>query len=103
MLINKTFGCVRFVYNYYLAKKIELYKSEQKSLTYNQCSKDLTAVKKELEWLKEIDKFALQNSLKNLDTAYQNFFREIKKGNKNQGFPKFKSKKTNSYHKTIML
>lgn len=94
-LINKTFGCVRFVYNYYLAKKIELYKSEQKSLTYNQCSKDLTAVKKELEWLKEIDKFALQNSLKNLDTAYQNFFREIKKGNKNQGFPKFKSKKTN--------
>lgn len=95
VLINKTFGCVRFVYNYYLAKKIELYKSEQKSLMYNQCSKDLTVVKKELEWLKEIDKFALQNSLKNLDTAYQNFFREIKKGNKNHGFPKFKSKKTN--------
>ena len=52
-------------------------------------------MKKEFEWLKEVDKFALTNAIFNLDSAYQNFFREIKKGNKNQGFPKFKSKRTN--------
>jgi len=90
--LAKTFGSCRFVYNHYLAKRIELYKSEQKSMNYNACSADLTILKKEKEWLSEIDKFALQNSLKDLEQAYQNFFREIKKGNKDQGFPKFKSK-----------
>lgn len=56
--------------------KIELYKTDQKSLSYNKCSELLTEFKKEKEWLKEVDKFALQNSIKDLDTAYQNFFRE---------------------------
>lgn len=93
--INKTFGCCRFVYNYFLAMRIELYKTEQKSLPYSKCSSILTQLKKEKEWLKDVDKFSLQNSLKNLDTAHQNFFREIKKGKNNQGFPKFKSKKNN--------
>lgn len=41
-LINKTFGCVRFVYNYYLNKRKELYENEKVSFTYNMCSKDLT-------------------------------------------------------------
>ena len=94
-LINKTFGCSRFIYNHFLAMKIELYKTEQKSLSYNQCSDLLTELKKEKEWLKEVDKFALQNSIIDLDTAYENFFREYKKGNTNQGYPKFKSKKNN--------
>lgn len=93
--INKTFGCCRFVYNYFLAIRIELYKTEQKSLFYNKCSDILTQLKKEKEWLKESDKFALHNSLKDLDSAYKNFFKEIKKGNSNQGFPKFKSKRNN--------
>ena len=56
-------------------------------MTYNRCSADLTILKKELEWLKEVDKFALQNSLKDLDKSYQKFFKE------DSGFPKFKSKK----------
>jgi putative transposase len=94
--INKTFGCCRFIYNHFLAMKIETYKIEQKSLSYNKCSSLLTQLKKDREWLKEPDKFSLQNSLKDLDVAYQNFFREIKKGNNNQGFPKFKSKKNNN-------
>lgn len=94
-LIQKTFGCSRYVYNYFLNMKIELYKTEQKSMTYNQCSKMLTQLKKEIDWLREPDKCSLQNALKDLDNAYQNFFREIKKGNSNQGFPKFKSKKNN--------
>ena len=94
--LAKTFGCCRFVYNQMLAKKIELYKTEKKSLSKtdcnNYCNREL---KKEYPWLKEVDKFALTNSIYNLDFAYQNFFREIKKGNTNQGFPKFKSKKNN--------
>ena len=104
-LINKTFGCSRFIYNHFLAMKIELYKTEQKPLSYNQCSDLLTELKKEKEWLKEPDKFALQNSLRDLNTAYQNFFREQKKANTNQGFPKFKSKKNNhkSYRTNLQI
>ena len=86
-LINKTFGCKRFVYNYFLDKKIETYKTENKSISFNQTSKDLTNLKKELVWLKEVDNFALQNSLKDLDQSYKNFFES------GFGFPKFKSKK----------
>lgn len=86
-LIQKTFGCSRFVYNYYLNKRIELYKNEQKLMNYNTCSKDLTTLKQELEWLREVDKDALQKSLKDLDVAYKNFFVQ------HNGFPKFKSKK----------
>jgi putative transposase len=95
--LSKTFGSCRFVYNYYLNKRIELYKNEQQSSNYNACSADLTQLKIELNWLKEIDKFALQNSLKDLDKAYQNFFREVKKGNKEQGFPRFKNKHSHDY------
>jgi len=94
--INKTFGCCRFVYNHFLTARIELYKTEQKSLPYSKCSSLLTQLKKDNEWLKEPDKFSLQNSLKDLDSAYQNFFREVKKGNNNQGFPRFKSKRNNN-------
>lgn len=90
-LITKTFGCSRFVYNYYLAKRIELYQNEQKSMSYNQCCADLTSLKRDLEWLKEVDKFALQNSLKDLDNAYKKFFKE------HSGYPKFKSKKNNRH------
>lgn len=88
-LIIKTFGCTRFVYNYYLDKKMKLYKEKKESLSYNQCSKDLTGLKKELEWLKEPDKFSLQASLENLNSAYDRFFKGL------GAYPKFKSKKYN--------
>ena len=86
-LIQKTFGCTRFVYNYYLNKRKEMYENDKTTFTYNMCSKDLTQLKKELEWLKEPDKDSLQKALKDLDMAYQKFFKE------HTGFPKFKSKK----------
>jgi len=92
-LINKTIGCCRFVYNYYLAKKIELYKNEQKSINYTACANDLKNLKNQYEWLKEVDSISLQQSLRDLDDAYKNFFRKIKNGEKQVGFPKFKSKK----------
>ncbi|AFZ00826.1 IS200/IS605 family element RNA-guided endonuclease TnpB [Calothrix sp. PCC 6303] len=94
VLINKTIGCARFVYNRFLALRKELYATEQKTLNYNTCSQELTILKKEIEWLKEVDKFALQNSLKNLEAAYKNFFTDLKKSKKKKGvgFPKFKKK-----------
>lgn len=99
-LIQRTFGCVRFVYNHYLAQRIKQYEETGKAPTYCAQSKDLTALKhaKDTLWLCEVDATALQSSLKDLDTAYQNFFRGLKKGMR-VGYPKFKSKKNsrNSY------
>lgn len=93
--INKTIGCARFVYNYFLDQRIKAYQEDGTSLGYNKCSALLTELKRDKDhiWLQETDKFALQNSLKDLSTAYSNFFRELAKGNKKQGFPKFKSKR----------
>ena len=96
--IEKTFGCCRFVYNQLLAKKIDLYKNEQKSMSKTDCNNYCNRIlKKEYEWLKEVDKFALTNSIYNLDEAYKNFFRRVKQGNEKVGFPKFKSKKNHYY------
>ena len=90
-LLAKTFGCCRFVYNHFLNKRIETYQKEQKTLSYNQCSSELTKLKSELTWLREPDKCSLQNALKDVDRAYKNFF------NNNAGFPKYKSKKTHRF------
>ena len=76
ILLAKTFGCTRFVYNHYLAKHRNAYEKDGITLSYSACAKDLVSLKKEYEWLKEVDSIALQSSVKNLDTAYINFFRK---------------------------
>lgn len=103
-LIQRTFGCCRFVYNHFLHDRISAYKDNNIYRTYKQQSQLLTALKEEYDWLKEPDKWALQNSLRNLDKAYQNFFRSVKSGEK-PGFPKFKSKRVHrqSYRTTQTL
>ena len=95
ILIQKTFGSCRFVYNHYLAKRIEMYKTDKSTINYNQCSNDLKSLKVYYNWLKEIDSVAIQSSLKDLDQAYQNFFRRLKQSDGKAGFPHFKSKKDN--------
>ena len=90
-IIAKTFGCCRFVYNKYLAKRIEIYKKNKETFSYVQCANDMKKLKSELEWLKEVDSTALQSSLRDLDSAYQKFFKE------HMGYPKFKSKKTHRH------
>lgn len=87
-IITKTFGCCRFVYNKYLAKRIEMYENSKETFSYVQCSNDMKQLKSESEWLKEVDSTALQSSIRDLDMAYYRFF----KGH--SGYPKFKSKKT---------
>jgi putative transposase len=85
ILFNKTFGCVRFIFNKMLGDKIEYYKETKEKLNNTPAQ-----YKKEFEWLKEVDSLALANAQMNLQTAYNNFFRSPK-----TGFPKFKSKKKN--------
>lgn len=86
--IQKTFGCCRFVYNQCLSLKINRYKNENVSMgkidLNNYCNQNL---KKEYEWLKEVDKWSLTNAIYNMDSAYQKFF------NNHAGYPKFKSKR----------
>ena len=98
VLIQKTFGCVRFIYNHYLAYHNTAYKEVGKSPTRFQNSKDMTQLKSELEWLREPDKWALQNSLKDLDSAFKNFFEYQKKKKLGikcpyVGYPRFKRKR----------
>ncbi|MCR1898860.1 IS200/IS605 family element RNA-guided endonuclease TnpB [Irregularibacter muris] len=99
--LAKTFGCTRFVYNYYLDKKVKLYEEKKETLSKIDCNNHLNReLKKEFIWLKEVDKFALTNAVYHLDTAYQNFFRRIKQGRDKTGFPKFKSKHSNQFSYT---
>ena len=87
-LLAKHFGACRFVFNRYLNIRKETYLEEKKSLNYYDNANDLTVIKKDEQfvWLKEINSQSLQSSLRNLDTAYNKFFRKQTK------FPRFKSK-----------
>lgn len=91
--ILRTFGCCRFVFNHYLARRMETYEQSGETLNYYACANDLTVLKQEgaTAWLQEVDATALQSTLRDLDTAYQNFFRRVKQGS-NPGYPHFKSK-----------
>ena len=92
VLFAKTFGCVRLVYNHWLGRKIKQYEDDKTTLTYASCAKELAEMKKKDEYLflQEVDSISLQQSLRHLDTAFQNFFKQPK-----TGFPRFKSKKYN--------
>ena len=92
ILIAKTLGCCRYVWNHCLDLRKELYAKEKKTFNYNACSKELTALKKNLEWLKEVDSTALQSSLRDLETAYKNFFRRVRNHEPKAGYPQFKKK-----------
>lgn len=90
-LIQKTFGCARFVYNHFLEERIKTYKETGKTPTFFDQSKEFTIYKEDKPWLNEVDLTALRYSLKHLYQAYQNFFRRVKNGEQ-PGFPKFKSR-----------
>lgn len=93
--LAKTFGCVRFVWNFFLAWREKRYREEGLSTTESECRKHLNNVlKKQFPWLREVDKFALENALINLDNAYKKFFRKQAK------HPKFKRKKSHYFSYT---
>ena len=94
--IEQCFGNVRYVYNYFLNYKKELYEKDKKSISYNKCSSLLTELKKDENhlWLCLSDSMALQESLKDLDNAYTNFFKHI------NDFPCFHSKHDKQSYRT---
>lgn len=90
VLFAKTFGCCRFVYNWALNLKITAYKERKETLGNVYLTNLMKSeLKVEHEWLSEVNSQSLQSSLRNLDTAYTNFFRNTKA----VGFPRFKSRK----------
>ena len=115
VLLNKTFGCCRFVYNKH---------KEEKDNFYNENIKDKNLSKKEIkeiyktfkpktqkefcdefEWLREIPAITVTNSIKRCDAAYSNFFKSLsgKRRGRKVGFPKFKSKKEKNQSFSVYL
>lgn len=93
VLIGKTFGCCRFVYNRFLDERIRTYRESGRTLSYNEQCTRLPVMKADpgTEYLKEADSTALQNSARDLQEAIDGFFRGLKNGDR-KGFPKFKRK-----------
>ncbi len=87
VLIAKTIGCSRFVFNHFLDKWNHVYKETGKGLNYGTCSAGLPLLKKELPWLTEVDSIALQSSVRNLADSFDRFFK------KQNNVPRFKSKR----------
>jgi putative transposase len=85
--ICRTIGCCRFVYNHFLSLRKSTFEADGKSLNKYACMRLLPELKREFEWLNEVDSTSLQRAIEELDNAYQRFFREKK------GYPHFKSRK----------
>ena len=86
--LAQTFGCTRYVYNWALALRTNSYYQDNVSLSYTDTSNALTKLKKNPEkvWLKAVSSVPLQQGLRHLNTAFQNFFKGKTK------YPKFKKK-----------
>lgn len=89
-ILRKTIGSCRFVYNWALAQRREAWVQNKKSLSYNATSRNLTELKgvPEYEWLNDVSSVCLQQSLRNLDSAFVNFFK------KRSPYPRFKTRKS---------
>lgn len=93
VLLNKHFGCVRYLYNHFLNQRTTAYKESQETQNYYDNATEIPKLKQELPWLKEVGSQSLQYAVKQLQNGYDNFFRKVKqkvKGKK--GFPRYKSK-----------
>ena len=84
--LARCFGCSRFVYNHFLRITTDVYAEAKKSLRYKDWAKLLVELKSEFEWLKEVNSQALQQTLKDLESAFVRFFKKL------GGFPNFKKR-----------
>ena len=94
VLLEKTFGANRFIYNYFLNLKSKLYEFYKINLSYTNSSKVMTELKRQKSWLEEVDSVSLQQTLRDLDSAYQNFFSGRSK------YPNFKKKQDKNSYRT---
>ena len=94
-LLNQFAGARRWVWNWALDRKMAHYRQTGTTLSYHDLAGELTQLKQQPEtaWLREMDSQSLQQALRDLDSAYQHFFRRVKRGEKHKGFPRFKSRK----------
>ncbi|MFC1960930.1 RNA-guided endonuclease InsQ/TnpB family protein [Chloroflexota bacterium] len=90
--LARQFGCARVVYNWGLTERKNAYENKGQSLNYRALANRLPELKAEHEWLKEADSQVLQQKLRDLDQAYDNYFRRVKAGNRPAGYPRYKSK-----------
>lgn len=88
-------GISRFVYNWALTDRIELYKQEKKTSCYSQRTRFNAIKGKQFPWIYNVPYAITEAAFANLDTAYQNFFRRVKQGTEKAGFPHFKHKGKN--------
>lgn len=95
--INSFLGTSRFIYNYYLNKKDNLYKENNINYPLNEMKKDIKELTKDYEWLKEIDSSILRTSLDDLDRSYKNYF------NKRGSHPKYKKKNNKDTYRTVAI
>lgn len=104
---SKSFGCERFIYNYYLAEKNDYYEKEIKPLGIDKKARKavwslfeetpLKDLKIKYPWLKEADSQGIANAYMNLKSAYQKFYQGL------SDLPKFHSRKTKNSYKNSMM
>jgi putative transposase len=97
-LLKQFAGSRRFIWNWALARKQQYYRATGKTLRFDSLCKELTFLKLQPEtaWLRQIDSQLLQQALRDLERAFQHFFRRVRHGEQRKGFPKFKAKKTDT-------
>lgn len=102
VLLSKTFGCKRVIFNHYLNEQQERYKNKEKHLSNYDINKDITKLKDEKAWLREVDSIALQMAAEDLSVAYENFFKSVtgKRKGKKISAPKFKNKHSRQSYRT---
>ena len=104
VILNKTFGCCRFLWNRMLHERTETYQrlKDNKDDLYSHKYKTEKEYKQQFHFLKEVDAKALQSSTNNLLVAFKNFFDKLKKQRK-AGYPRFKSRKSKQSYTTYNI
>lgn len=102
ILLNKTFGCKRVIFNHYLNEQQTRYTNKEKHLSNYDINKDITKLKDTKEWLREVDSIALQMAAEDLSVAYENFFKSVtgKRKGPQMSVPKFKNKHSRQSYRT---
>lgn len=94
LVVNKTIGTCRFIYNFFIAYNKEIYEKDKKFISANDFSKylnnDFLQNNEEYSWIKEVSTKSVKQSIINAEKAFKNFFKKKSK------FPKFKKKKDNN-------
>lgn len=93
--LTKTFGSVRFVWNNILDWRSKEYTTNKVKISYADSSKKLTSLKNQFDWLNEVSSVALQQTLRDQDRAFSNFFA------KKSQYPVFKKRQSHQSFRLV--